>query len=83
MLANGRKLKEILCARLVFFLQGVLGGSEVQLRQMFERFVSPLPAEDAEARLQHFKARVWPRIRDSGSGGDARTCVVDQILVTL
>lgn len=50
-------------------VQGVLARSQGQVQQMFERFEGGSPAEEADARFEHFQRRVWPRIRDSGSGG--------------
>ena len=45
----------------------------LQLHHIFERIAAHAPAEDADRRFEHFKARIWPRIRDSGSGGGTPT----------
>lgn len=50
-------------------LQGVMGSSSLQIHQVFEKFSSHNPVDDIDRRFEHFKARLWPRIRDSGSSG--------------
>lgn len=40
-----------------------------QVRQMFERFSAPSPADAAAARLAFFKSKLWPRLRESGASG--------------
>ena len=49
--------------------QGVLGHTLNPVRQVFERIPSSSAAADAEARFQHFKKRVWLRIKESGASG--------------
>lgn len=46
----------------------------LQLHHIFERVAAHAPAEEADRRFEHFKARIWPRIRDSGSGGVFPSC---------
>lgn len=50
-------------------MQGVLGHTLNPVRQLFERIPSASAAEDAETRFQHFKKRVWLRIKESGASG--------------
>ena len=50
-------------------LQGVLGKSNLQVHQAFEKFSATDAVDDIDRRFQHFKSRLWPRIRDSGSAG--------------
>ena len=40
-----------------------------QVRQMFERLSRASAAADADARFEHFRAHVWPRIQAAGSSG--------------
>ena len=58
--------------------RGVLGQIVPQVRQVFERLhvgassasgAASGPAGDPEARFQHFKNILWPRIRESARGG--------------
>lgn len=49
--------------------QGVLGHTLSPVRQVFERIPSASAAADAESRFQHFKKRVWLRIKESGASG--------------
>lgn len=53
----------------LFVKQGVIGNSSLQVHQSFEKFSASDMVEDMDKRLEHFKARIWPRIRDSGSAG--------------
>ncbi|PRW59313.1 U3 small nucleolar RNA-associated 25 [Chlorella sorokiniana] len=53
--------------------RGVLGQIIPQARQVFERL--PAPADggalvtDPDARFEHFKRALWPRIKEAGAGG--------------
>ncbi|KAL3155972.1 hypothetical protein ABBQ32_012964 [Trebouxia sp. C0010 RCD-2024] len=49
--------------------KGVLGLTLSPVRQLFERIPSSSAAADAENRFQHFKKRVWLRIKESGASG--------------
>jgi len=49
--------------------QGVLSAVVPQARQLFERFPCSSPIEAADARFEHFKSKLWPRIRESGNNG--------------
>ena len=52
--------------------QGVLDQlSSHQIRQIFQRFPAQSPASEPEQRLAYFKAQIWPRLRDTGTNGDA------------
>lgn len=59
--------------RLVPAHRGVLGEVVPQARQVFERL--PVAARaggastDADARFEHFKRVLWPRLRESGRSG--------------
>jgi hypothetical protein len=64
-------------------LQGVLGSTDAQVHQVFEKFYAKSYADEIERRFEHFKARFWPRIRDSGSGGEALLFDVDTRLGSL
>lgn len=50
-------------------MQGVLGQVIPQLRQLFERLPAAAAAADADARFEHFRANVWPRIKETGAKG--------------
>jgi U3 small nucleolar RNA-associated protein 25 len=41
----------------------------MKVQQLFERFVSPSPADVPSARFEFFKRSVWPRIKETGSDG--------------
>jgi U3 small nucleolar RNA-associated protein 25 len=59
-------------ARLMPRPRGVLGLVVPQVRQLFERFRASSPAAAADARFEHFKAVVWPRLaggRGAAAGG--------------
>ena len=47
----------------------MLGHTLSPVRQVFERIPSASAAADAESRFQHFKKRVWLRIKESGASG--------------
>ena len=47
---------------------GSLGGCAGRATQAFTRVVAKSAAEAADARFAHFKARVWPRLRESRGG---------------
>ncbi|KAK9917706.1 hypothetical protein WJX75_007366 [Coccomyxa subellipsoidea] len=49
--------------------QGVLGQVIPQVRQMFERLPAPTAAADADARFEHFRANLWPRMKETGAKG--------------
>ncbi len=52
----------------VLHLQGALSAVRTQVRQLFER-LPPAPVADAgDARFEHFKKHVWPRIKSGGNG---------------
>jgi U3 small nucleolar RNA-associated protein 25 len=55
-------------ARLMPRPRGVLGLVVPQVRQLFERFRAASPAAAADARFEHFKAVVWPRIAGAAGG---------------
>ncbi|KAL3145860.1 hypothetical protein ABBQ38_015229 [Trebouxia sp. C0009 RCD-2024] len=55
--------------RLKVHHKGVLGHTLSPVRQLFERIPSSSAAADAENRFQHFKKRVWLRIKESGASG--------------
>jgi len=50
-------------------VQGVLGQVIPQVRQLFERLPVAAAAADADARFEHFRANVWPRIKETGAKG--------------
>lgn len=54
-------------------LQGVLSGVVPQLRQVFERIGGGGSGggrrSPADARFEHFRAAVWPRLQSSGATG--------------
>ena len=52
------------------FLQGVIGDSGLQVHQVFEKFSAHDMVDDIDKRFEHFKSRIWPRLRDSGSAGN-------------
>jgi U3 small nucleolar RNA-associated protein 25 len=52
-------------------VQGVLGQVIPQVRQMFERLPAPTAAADADARFEHFRANLWPRMKETGAKGAA------------
>ena len=43
-----------------------------QVRQMFERLPGASAAADADARFEHFRSQIWPRIQEAGSSGAVR-----------
>jgi U3 small nucleolar RNA-associated protein 25 len=55
--------------------RGVLGEVVPQVRQVFERLPAAAAASgsgaatDADARFEHFKRVLWPRLRESGRSG--------------
>ena len=52
--------------------KGVLGQIVPQIRQVFERLALPVgsgPAGEPDARFEHFKSVLWPRIRETARGG--------------
>jgi U3 small nucleolar RNA-associated protein 25 len=55
-------------ARLMPRPRGVLGLVVPQIRQLFERFRAASPAAAADARFEHFKGAVWPRLAGGGRG---------------
>jgi hypothetical protein len=40
-----------------------------QVRQLFERFAAPVAAAAADARFEHFKGHIWPRLSAGATGG--------------
>jgi hypothetical protein len=40
-----------------------------QVRQLFERLSPGGVAADANARFEHFRAQLWPRIKEAGARG--------------
>ena len=61
-------------------MQGVLGHTLSPVRQLFERIPSGSAAADAETRFQHFKKRIWLRIKESGGSGEAVLCTIARLL---
>ena len=59
-------------------LQGVLGKTGLQIHQVFEKFPVHNVVDDIDKRFEHFKSRIWPRLRDSGSAGNYRFCHFDK-----
>ena len=51
-------------------MQGVLGRILAPIRQLFEQIEVSTAAVDADARFQHFKSQIWPRIKEAGNSGD-------------
>ena len=54
--------------------QGVLGQVVPQVRQMYERLPRASAAADADARFEHFRSQIWPRIQEAGSSGGPSVC---------
>lgn len=50
-------------------VQGVLGQIIPQVRQMFERLPTATAAADADARFEHFRVNLWPRMKETGAKG--------------
>lgn len=50
------------------FAQGMLAGVLPQVRQVFER-IQPRGDTAADARFQHFRDVLWPRMQSSGGNG--------------
>jgi len=48
---------------------GVLGRAPRGVRQVFEGLAAESPAAAADARFEHFRRRVWPRMRDAAGSG--------------
>jgi hypothetical protein len=59
-------------------VQGLLGQALPQLRQLFERLPAASAAVDADARFEHFRAHVWPHIKESSAKG-ALQCLLSDI----
>ena len=51
-------------------VQGVLGRVLAPIRQLFEQIEVSTAGADADARFQHFKSQIWPRIKEAGNSGD-------------
>ncbi len=49
--------------------QGVLSAVVPQLRQVFERVGGGGGAAPADARFEHFRSAMWPRLQSSGGSG--------------
>ena len=59
-------------------VQGLLGQALPQLWQLFERLPAASAAVDADARFEHFRAHVWPHIKESSAKG-ALQCLLSDI----
>ena len=58
--------------KLTSAVQGVLGRVLAPIRQLFEQIEAATAVADADARFQHFKSQIWPRIKEAGNSGDGR-----------
>lgn len=53
----------------------MLGKAGLQIHQVFEKFSAHSVVDDIDKRFEHFKSRIWPRLRDSGSAGKPQPCL--------